>query len=220
MLRLLLASRGQGGASARLCWRALQITAARRESAAAAATPGNSAGGHCAGSGTPIASSAGDMPENWPEPPRQSKQETPPRPVTGQDQMHPLLQPHHHGTQAAQGWCGRGGLRGRVVLPVAVSLRHRVILMAWRACGKSRRLTWAAFKVRVPARPDGMPGLVAVEATDAPGFRCGTPSPPDRLRHHQPDQRHRPGPGPAHPRAPVHRGTPPHPFSGSSPGIA
>ena len=34
-----------------------------------------------------------------------------------------------------------------------MSLRQRVILMAWRACGKSRRLTWAAFRVRVSVRP-------------------------------------------------------------------
>ena len=36
---------------------------------------------------------------------------------------------------------------------MAVSLRQRVILMAWRACGKSRRLTWAAVRVRVSVRP-------------------------------------------------------------------
>ena len=36
---------------------------------------------------------------------------------------------------------------------MAVSFRQRVILMAWRARGKSRRLTWAAFRVRVSARP-------------------------------------------------------------------
>ena len=41
---------------------------------------------------------------------------------------------------------------------MAVSCRWRVILMAWRAYGKSRRLTWAAFRVRVsmwPARAAG-----------------------------------------------------------------
>jgi hypothetical protein len=38
-------------------------------------------------------------------------------------------------------------------LPAAVSLRQRVILMAWQACGKSRPLTWAAFTVRVSVRP-------------------------------------------------------------------
>ena len=36
---------------------------------------------------------------------------------------------------------------------MAVSLRRRVILMAWRAQGKSSRLTWAAFRVRVSVRP-------------------------------------------------------------------
>ena len=37
--------------------------------------------------------------------------------------------------------------------PVAVSCRQRVILMAWRAPGKSRPLTCATFRVRVSARP-------------------------------------------------------------------
>ena len=36
---------------------------------------------------------------------------------------------------------------------MAVCFRQRVILTAWRACGKSRRLTWAAFRVRVSMRP-------------------------------------------------------------------
>jgi hypothetical protein len=41
----------------------------------------------------------------------------------------------------------------RETLPVAVSLRRRVILMAWRARGKSSRLAWTAFRVRVSMRP-------------------------------------------------------------------
>ena len=41
----------------------------------------------------------------------------------------------------------------RLVTSLAASCRRRVILMAWRAQGKSRRLTWAAFRVRVSMRP-------------------------------------------------------------------
>jgi hypothetical protein len=47
----------------------------------------------------------------------------------------------------------------REVLPVAVSFRQRVILMAWRACGNARWLTCAAFRVRVSARPCPAGGL-------------------------------------------------------------
>ena len=36
---------------------------------------------------------------------------------------------------------------------MAVSWRQRVILMAWRARGKFRWLTWAVFRGRVSARP-------------------------------------------------------------------
>ena len=38
----------------------------------------------------PARSRPGSRPGNWPEPPRQSEQEIPPRAVTGEDQMHPL----------------------------------------------------------------------------------------------------------------------------------
>src|ERR1017187_4477998 len=41
----------------------------------------------------------------------------------------------------------------REVLPVAASWGRRVILMAWRAQGKSRRLTQAVLRVRVSMRP-------------------------------------------------------------------
>ncbi len=41
----------------------------------------------------------------------------------------------------------------REVLPVAVSCRRRVILMDWRAQGKSSPLTWAVLRVRVSMRP-------------------------------------------------------------------
>src|ERR1039458_79344 len=34
-----------------------------------------------------------------------------------------------------------------------MSCRQRVILMAWRAPGKSRPLTWAVLRVRVSMRP-------------------------------------------------------------------
>jgi hypothetical protein len=55
------------------------------------------------------------------------------------------------GVGAGQAGDGVDGLAGG--LAGAVSFRQRVILMAWRAQGKSRRLTWAAFRVRVSARP-------------------------------------------------------------------
>src|SRR5271156_6700006 len=45
----------------------------------------------------------------------------------------------HGGVSAGQAGDGVGGLAGD--LAVAVSLRQRQILMAWRAHGKSRRLT-------------------------------------------------------------------------------
>ena len=41
---------------------------------------------------------------------------------------------------------------------MAVSFRQRLILIAWRTPGKSRRLTWAAFRVRVSMRPCPVPG--------------------------------------------------------------
>jgi hypothetical protein len=55
------------------------------------------------------------------------------------------------GVSAGQASGGVGGLAGD--LAGGVSFRQRQILMAWQACGKSRRLTWAAFRVRVSVRP-------------------------------------------------------------------
>ena len=59
----------------------------------------------------------------------------------------------------------------REVLPVAVSLRHRVILMVWRACGKSRRLTWASFRGRVSMRPCPASRAVLPAGCLPPGHR-------------------------------------------------
>jgi hypothetical protein len=64
-----------------------------------------------------------------------------------------------------------------------------------------------------PRQPPGLPRLPPGHQDHplAAGRRRRPDHPPDRLRHHQPDQRprHRPGPGPPRPRALVHRGTPP-----------
>jgi hypothetical protein len=50
----------------------------------------------------------------------------------------------------AAGPAGDGVAVSREIVPVAVSWRQRVILMAWRTSERSRRLTWAVF--RVPPR--------------------------------------------------------------------
>jgi hypothetical protein len=61
-----------------------------------------------------------------------------------------------------------------------VSCRQRVILMAWRAPGNSRWLTWAVFTVRVSARPcplsrARLPSLPSCREAPAPPVTTDSP---------------------------------------------